>query len=59
MPDVGGTGLGLAIARGIAESQGGTLTYEAPPEGGSLFTLSVPAIEVSDIAGRQTGSAPS
>jgi len=59
MPDVGGTGLGLAIARGIAESQGGTLTYEAPPDGGSLFTLSVPAIEISDIAGRQTGPAPS
>jgi PAS domain S-box-containing protein len=38
-----GTGLGLAIARRLMEGQGGTLTAENPPEGGSAFHLLVPA----------------
>jgi len=44
-PDVGGAGLGLSIARSLAVGQGGTLTYAPRPGGGSLFTLSVPAVE--------------
>jgi two-component system sensor histidine kinase KdpD len=44
-PDAGGAGLGLSIARGIAQAQGGTLTYARRESGGSTFTLRVPAIE--------------
>ena len=44
-PDVGGTGLGLSIARGIAEAQGGSVTYAERTGGGSIFTLRVPAID--------------
>lgn len=40
-----GTGLGLAIARRLMEGQGGTLTAENRPEGGSAFHLLVPAAE--------------
>ncbi len=40
-----GTGLGLAIARRLMEGQGGTLTAENRPDGGSAFHLLVPAAE--------------
>jgi signal transduction histidine kinase len=38
----GGSGLGLAIARQLARAHGGTLTAENHPEGGAVFTLSIP-----------------
>ena len=38
----GGTGLGLAIARQLAETHGGTLTASNHPNGGAVFTLSMP-----------------
>lgn len=44
----GGAGLGLAIARGLAQAQGGDLRYEPRTGGGSVFTLSLPAIETAD-----------
>ena len=44
VPDgIRGTGLGLAIARQLAEAQQGTVTYERRVEGGSRFTLELPA----------------
>jgi len=44
--DLAGAGLGLSIAKGIAEAQGGHLTFAARDGGGSVFTLSVPAMDL-------------
>ena len=38
----GGSGLGLAIALQIAELHGGRLTADNAPQGGAVFTLSLP-----------------
>lgn len=46
----GGAGLGLAIARGLAQAQGGDLRYEARSGGGSVFALSLPAMDGADSA---------
>ena len=45
-PDVGGAGLGLSISRRLAEAQGGTLTVEARPGGGSTFVFDLPAADL-------------
>lgn len=42
----GGAGLGLAIARGLAAAQGGAVTYDARPGGGSVFSLHLPAADL-------------
>ncbi len=47
LPDVQGSGLGLAIARGLAESQGGALTYLPRPGGGSSFILKLAAADLA------------
>ena len=52
--DVGGAGLGLSIARGIAEAQGGSLEYAEREDGGSVFTLAVPAVDIGDLAGAES-----
>ena len=45
LPDgVRGTGLGLSIARQSIEAQGGTLTYAPRADGGSRFTIELPAV---------------
>jgi two-component system, OmpR family, sensor histidine kinase KdpD len=38
-----GSGLGLAIAHGLAAANGASLTAESAPDGGTTFTLSIPA----------------
>jgi signal transduction histidine kinase len=40
-----GTGLGLSVSRGIVEAQGGTLTWENRPDGGTVFCMSLPLDE--------------
>jgi signal transduction histidine kinase len=37
-----GGGLGLPIARRTAELHGGSLTLASPPDGGAIFTLTLP-----------------
>ena len=46
--DTHGAGLGLSISRALAQAQTGSLTVEARDGGGSLFTLRLPAIDVTD-----------
>ena len=38
----GGSGLGLAIARQLAEAHGGSLVAANHPQGGAVFTLTLP-----------------
>ncbi len=45
-----GTGLGLSIARRLAEAQGGSVGYVPRPGGGSVFTLILPAGQLSDLS---------
>ncbi|MEP7067426.1 MAG: ATP-binding protein [Gemmatimonadota bacterium] len=43
-PDAGSAGLGLSIALRLAMAQCGTLSYEDRVDGGSVFTLELPAV---------------
>jgi two-component system, OmpR family, sensor histidine kinase KdpD len=54
-PDAGGAGLGLSIARSLALAQGGSVTYEPRDGGGSVFTIRVPALDLSSL---ETGLTP-
>jgi signal transduction histidine kinase len=38
-----GTGLGLSLSYGLVKAHGGVLAYEAPPEGGAEFRITLPA----------------
>ncbi len=39
-----GTGLGLAVCRGLVESAGGQVSYDASYEGGARFVIVLPAV---------------
>jgi two-component system, OmpR family, sensor kinase len=41
-----GTGLGLAIVRSIARVHGGSVTAAPGPEGGAMFTVALPALDL-------------
>ncbi len=43
-----GSGLGLSIAREIAAAHGGTLTVANHPDGGAIFTVTLPAVPGQD-----------
>jgi signal transduction histidine kinase len=51
-----GTGLGLAIVRSIARVHGGTVAARPRPEGGSVFTVTLPAIELPPEEALLTGN---
>ncbi len=50
-----GSGLGLAIVRQVAESHGGTIEVESPPEGGTLMRLQLPVENGSPKNGADAG----
>jgi heavy metal sensor kinase len=54
--ETGGAGLGLAIARWIAEMHGGTITAESQIGTGSIFRVSLPALQGTPI--HSTEAAP-
>jgi two-component system NtrC family sensor kinase len=41
-----GTGIGLAVSFGIVEAHGGTLAVECPASGGTVFSMTLPAVTV-------------
>jgi two-component system sensor histidine kinase KdpD len=49
----GGTGLGLAIVRGFVEAQGGRVHAANRPDGGALFTITMPAKEPPNLPEEQ------
>jgi PAS domain S-box-containing protein len=44
----GGTGLGLWLSRTIVEEEGGSLSWRNRPEGGAVFTVSLPLARATD-----------
>jgi len=40
-----GTGLGLSLSYGLVKAHGGVLEYEAPPDGGAEFKVTLPLFE--------------
>jgi len=46
----GGSGLGLAICKTLAELMGGSITFSAPAEGGSCFTVVLPMAQAQPVA---------
>ncbi len=53
-----GTGLGLSLSYGLVKAHGGILAYEAPPEGGAEFRISLPAYQAPDVVERRQAARP-
>ncbi len=44
-----GTGLGLSLSYGLVKAHGGVLEYEAPPEGGAEFRVTLPRFQADQL----------
>jgi signal transduction histidine kinase len=44
----GSVGLGLSIVRAVAQTHGGDVALESPPEGGARFVVTLPALTVAE-----------
>ena len=53
-----GTGLGLSLSYGLVKAHGGILDYEARPEGGAEFRISLPAYQAPDVGERRQTPRP-
>jgi CheY-like chemotaxis protein len=53
-----GTGLGLTISRALARAMGGDLTVDSTPGAGSIFTLRVPYLPVSETVALRKAALP-
>lgn len=45
-----GSGIGLALTKAFVEMHGGTITLESVPGEGSVFTVTIPVVHISDRA---------
>ncbi|HEU5431772.1 MAG TPA: ATP-binding protein [Thermomicrobiales bacterium] len=54
----GGAGLGLAIAKAIATAHGGAIAVASAPGRGSVFTVTLPAVEVGTSGRRDVEKMP-
>lgn len=53
-----GAGLGLYIARGLVRTHGGRIEVGGPPEGGAVFSFTIPPIAEDDPAREDATAAP-
>lgn len=55
---LGGTGLGLAVTRQLAVLLGGEVALESGPEGGSVFTVTLPLVPPEQLPGEPRAETP-
>lgn len=48
--NVPGSGLGLAVVRSAVEAHGGSIEVDSPPDGGTRFTIRLPAATAEQVA---------
>jgi two-component system, OmpR family, sensor kinase len=54
----GSVGLGLSIVRAVARTHGGDVVFEAPPEGGARFVVTLPALREREPQADGAGASP-